>query len=152
MSYYKGLLISTIIHLGFLAGLLLERAPKKVKETMTVEIKHQKPEPKEIHIRPRTGKWEKFIAKSEYFYGIGVTVSEINNTYKILEVHPFYPADDYLKVEDVVLKINGQNISPTNDLRTVDSQILSLTIDRQGVILELSIKTDKIYYRIGDYE
>lgn len=92
---------------------------------------------------------DKSAKTPDYYYGIGVwAFSDTGGVYRIDNVLGGYPAETLgIKVHDIITLINGNPISYKNDLRTEGSQTLVLTMLRNGVTFNLTIKTDKIFYQ-----
>lgn len=83
---------------------------------------------------------------NDYYWGIGVTVSYLPTGILITSVAKGYCAEKAgLKDGDLIILIDG--FSPKeNDLRGDGPKSFNLTLDRNSVILSISLSRCKVYY------
>ena len=153
MKFNFCITLSILIHLSLL---LISLSLKTQANNATQKSGQNKVEvslnyaPKEEQIVPIAVKGtDKLIKALDFYYGIGVwAATDVGGIYKIDNVLDGYPAESLgIRINDRILLINNERISYKNDLRTDGSKTLVLTILRNGVTFNITIKTDKIFYQ-----
>lgn len=104
----------------------------------------------EIGLISTTG--QKKEALKDFYYGIGISVYrserdgvEING---IADVYAGYPAEtNGLRVLDIIVSLDGKPVNVENDIVSDKPRVIVLRIMRGGSMFDVTIQTEKIYFK-----
>lgn len=95
---------------------------------------------------------EKKEVPKDFFYGIGVSVYKamINGVevMGITDVYQGYPAIEHgITTQDTIIALDGMPVNDKNDIASDKQRTIVLTLSRGGVLRDVTILTEKIYFR-----
>lgn len=119
-----------------------DKPPEKVEVTLV-----EKPPEQIVEIVPGGIAEEKERA---HYWGIGINIDNENYkgnlAYIVTQVHSGYTAEFVLQPKDVIILLDDQPISFTNEIRGEGPRRMKLTIIRNGSIIYVYIERCKVYY------
>lgn len=84
----------------------------------------------------------------DFFYGIGVSINFSSiGVYAVTDVYAGYPAQfSGMTTRDLIIALDGKPVGDFNDIASDKSRTIVLTINRDGLIFDITLVTEKIYF------
>lgn len=85
----------------------------------------------------------------DFFYGIGISINFSGiGVYAVTDVYAGYPAQFAgMTTRDIIIALDGKPVGDFNDIASDKSRTIVLTINRDGLIFDITLVTEKIYFR-----